>query len=65
MAALNQRETESLSDACKAIQYVLRNGYDPKKAAENDPQAVYTKNVLEAVNKAVNTVKQMKGYYPS
>lgn len=65
MAALNSKETEQLRNAQAMIQYILRNGYDPAKVAEKDPQSTYTKVQLDKTNKELNTIVQMKGYFPS
>jgi hypothetical protein len=63
MAALNQRETEEIRDAMKAIQMVLRNGYTV--GDDRSIQNLGTKDRLEKANKRLLTIVQMKGYYPN
>lgn len=57
MAALNSTETESLRNVIKLLDYIKRNGFDPKK----------DKQIAKAINDGkalVHAVVQMKGYYP-
>jgi hypothetical protein len=70
MAALNQSETESLSLACT----VMQDAASRLKRAKNDEIGGFIELnlaevdfIIESLTKAtrqVNTVKQMKGYYP-
>jgi len=66
MAALNQGETEVLRNATRALDYVLRHGYDPTKAEgdDKDPTQVQLKRVLTEAKSGLKTVAEMKGYYP-
>lgn len=60
MAALNIAETQTLSDAQKIIQIVLREGYDPNGT---DIKNLRIKKDLEAAKSGLNVVRQMKGHY--
>lgn len=71
MAALNQEETESLSLACRAMSdaavRLKRATEDPERGfnVEMDPAEVgFMIDSLKKAERLVNTVKQVKGYYP-
>jgi hypothetical protein len=59
MAALNQQETTALREAEGVIEGVLRNGYDP-----NDPEHKMRGLHLKRAKDKIDTIVQMKGYYP-
>lgn len=74
MAALNKDETESLSLACRAMSDAalrLKRGLPEQEASwvtEVTLQRDEVEFMMDSLKKAerlVNTVKQMKGYYPS
>lgn len=60
MAALNRSETEMLQRAHRIVGAVLREGFD-KDEPEDSPK----RKALEQAKQYINTVVQMKGYYPS
>jgi hypothetical protein len=62
MSALNTKETEDLRAVKSVLENILKYGYDPK--AEDPRNKLYGSTIEKAV-KAVKTVVQMKGYYPS
>lgn len=64
MATLNTKETEMLRNTQRALEYVLRNGYDPAKAEAGDEDQVYCQKLLKSCIDSVQTVVFMKGYYP-
>jgi hypothetical protein len=81
MAALNQSETEALALAMRTFDNIARdlqralNGaisFTTNDVASSDDVVMLKKENVEthirnaqAASKAVHTVKQMKGYYPS
>ena len=60
MAALNQTETKVLRDVHTLVTHVLNNGFDP-----NSQQDGQLARGLKARLSELETVIQMKGYYPS
>jgi len=60
MAALNQNETEMLRHSMAVIDAVLREGFDKDEPLDSPKR----KAVVQAKD-YINTVVQMKGYYPS
>ena len=70
MAALNQTETQVLRDIRTLLQTVRRNGFVPPdpEIEETHPVARRQRRLADLLEKAdseLNTVIQMKGYYPS
>lgn len=61
MAALNRNETEILRNVQAVIEFIQRNGYDPKS---KDEQNKHVTKLLKEARSGVNMVTQMKGYYP-
>lgn len=62
MAALNMKETEQLRLVRALVESVLRDGFDPADTAPG--KNAQLKRGLEAASKSLNTIVQMKGYYP-
>ena len=62
MSGLNRKETEDLLNVKRAIEVVLKKGYDPKAKDEDNKNL---KKILENASKVVATVTDMKGYFPS
>lgn len=70
MAALNQDETKAIDNAMQLLDYIKRNGFDPKGASTHpigkipDSHDLYVSNEINKVRKALHDVRQKKGYYP-
>jgi len=62
MAALNITETESVAEAKKIIEIVLREGYDPNGT---DVKSMRIRRDLQVAKDGLNVVHQMKGHYYS
>lgn len=61
-APLNKKETESLLHVEKTFDVVLRKGYNPREATEDDKNIG---KILRNAKSVLGTIIAMKGNYPT
>lgn len=58
MATLNRSETQTIRDVQSALDYVLRNGYDPKKKEDAE-----VGKLIQTSKDALRGIAIKKGYH--